>query len=860
MTRRRAAAVAPVLALALVGVLPGTAGATTAVQTLAPGPVVPAAAPLEPTAGDPGEATVEELPVDGVAPEALETLDVPVADVDGTSPAGPPGAAGSDEHGHALSGETGDGELAVLSHLEETAPFDVVGVTWDDPQAVVDRVLLRVRAGDTWSDWFEMEAIDGGAGEESAEIGEGRGGTDPLVAVGSDGVQVRVETADGEPPAGLRVVLVDGGDDATAAASATTAAVKRSVAVDRVTAAAPKVAAATPGRSADALRPALVTRATWGANESMRGPMDTNATVNSMVVHHTVNANGYSRGDVPAIVRGIFNYHVKGRGWSDVGYHFLVDRFGTVYEGRHGSITGTPMGVHTGGFNTNSMGVAAIGDFRSTTPSSAMVDSIARVIAWKLGTFGRDPLGTTIAKAGSGSTSSSRPPGWRGAISVVSGHRDLASTACPGTRLYSLLPTIRLKAARLLTAVASSAPAPAASAGGSIDVLVYSDTNVTWSAHVRSFCTGAAVRTYSGGGTLRQDRMRWDLRSADGAAAAPGLYEVRIDRTVGGTAYEDRHWVEVLGPPRETYAGCDVTRLGGADRFETAVALGRSAYPSGPEVVLVNGLDTSVVDGLVASPFAVSRSAPVLLALKDSLPAATKKEIQRRGATTAWLVGGSGVLSSKLVAELKGMGVTVRRLGGGDRFDTAAAVAREMGAPDGVVIASGAQGSLIDAAGVSGAAAATGRPIVLTLAAELPTVTRRALADLDVREARVIGGDGVVAPRVVRQLTSLGVVSDRAGGSDRFGTSAAVARAFLSEVGGADIMLASGSNSSLIDSLAGGVQRKVTLLVNGAVVPPAVLDVVGDAPVERITIAGGAGVVVPAAVATLARTAGLGAW
>ena len=120
---------------------------------------------------------------------------------------------------------------------------------------------------------------------------------------------------------------------------------------------------------------------------------------------------------MPGIIRGIYAYHVQGRGWSDIGYNFLVDRFGRLWEGRFGGIDRPVIGGHTLNFNTNTFAVSAIGDFELVEPTAAIIESIAQLMAWKLGSYGRDPDRCHAR------------PGRRAAA----GHR--RASRCPGDRL-----------------------------------------------------------------------------------------------------------------------------------------------------------------------------------------------------------------------------------------------------------------------------------------------------------------------------------------------------------------------------------------------------------------------------------------
>ena len=168
--------------------------------------------------------------------------------------------------------------------------------------------------------------------------------SEPVWAGPSDAVQTRVV---GAMPADLRVDLVDPGSQRRRRRAPTAAAVTG--------------------------RPAILTRADWGADESLRlhacpsGPTYSK-TIKIGFVHHTVSSNDYSAAEVPAMIRAFYAYHVEGNGWCDVGYNFLVDRFGRIWEGRYGGIDKAVIGSHTGGFNNDSFGVAMIGDFSAVTP------------------------------------------------------------------------------------------------------------------------------------------------------------------------------------------------------------------------------------------------------------------------------------------------------------------------------------------------------------------------------------------------------------------------------------------------------------------------------------------------------------
>lgn len=193
-------------------------------------------------------------------------------------------------------------------------------------------------------------------------------------------------------------------------------------------------------------RPRIVTRRGWGANEKLRERNFVyTKRVKAAFVHHTATGNGYRCAQVPSLIRGIYRYHVKSMGWRDIGYNFLVDKCGNIYEGRAGGVAKPVLGAHTLGFNTNSMGIAVLGTYGHTKPSATAVRAVARLTAWKLGLYGANPRGKTYLKSGG---SNLYGKGRNVRLNVISGHRDGFSTECPGRQLYRKLGSARSTAAR----------------------------------------------------------------------------------------------------------------------------------------------------------------------------------------------------------------------------------------------------------------------------------------------------------------------------------------------------------------------------------------------------------------------------
>ncbi len=287
-------------------------------------------------------------------------------------------------------------------------------------------------------------------------------------------------------------------------------------------------------------------------------------------------------------------------------------------------------------------------------------------------------------------------------------------------------------------------------------------------------------------------------------------------------------------------------RVAGADRYSTAVAVARQASPAGRTVVIVSGRDANLVDGLVAGPLARSLGGPILL-VGATIPEATRVELQRRSADKAIIVGGAGAVSESVVAELTGLGLAVDRVFGKDRYATAAAVAVRVGATSGAaIVASGQPGSLADALSASGPASALARPIVLVQRDSVPPATSAALLSLGVTVTTCIGGEGVLSEAVRTALPTC----SRAGGSDRWGTSVAIADAFSGLVPAAEVTVTGGRNANLVDALGAGAMGQLVLLVPPTTPPESILAWLRRTPtITRLEVVGGTGAVPNIAIA-----------
>ena len=187
----------------------------------------------------------------------------------------------------------------------------------------------------------------------------------------------------------------------------------------------------------------LLTRVNWHCPITNFKSKPRTARVNHLIVHHTATANDAT--DWPAVVRTIWNFHAVTNGWRDLGYHYLIDPNGVMYEGRAGGAQAA--GIHFSCANTGTMGIAMLGNYLSTAPSEAALQSLKTLLATKCQQLGLDPLGASFHA----STGLKLPhiAGHLDANASRNGHV-CAGTHCPGQTLYALLPKVRAEVKKIM--------------------------------------------------------------------------------------------------------------------------------------------------------------------------------------------------------------------------------------------------------------------------------------------------------------------------------------------------------------------------------------------------------------------------
>ncbi|NNE94542.1 MAG: DUF4214 domain-containing protein [Acidimicrobiales bacterium] len=340
-------------------------------------------------------------------------------------------------------------ELDGQSEMVTVQPLDDAGRGLEHSELA----MRSRRADETWSEWTVLH-FDGEEGPDGLPGGEGGG----AASVGGMGAIGPIWV--GEGAAEVEVALLHGDAAALATEALDVPDIEPST-LDKDTFAKGAEFTLAKGAEFTLAKGAEFTLAkgtvTWGAKPQIRSNDEWGTTgfqrategcedgpryadsMRAMVVHHTVTTNSYSQDEVPKLLRGIQRFHTVTRGWCDVAYNFLVDRFGTIWEGRSGGVDRPVIGGHARGFNSNTFAVALLGQHQSNIsrpsparPSSAALQSVKALGEWKLRLHGVDPNGRTLLKNTATNGVLKHPPATYVSVPTILGHRDLGQTSCPG--------------------------------------------------------------------------------------------------------------------------------------------------------------------------------------------------------------------------------------------------------------------------------------------------------------------------------------------------------------------------------------------------------------------------------------------
>ncbi len=323
----------------------------------------------------------------------------------------------------ATDGAMAAGGWATSRVLHAPRRVSLAGIAWETGTGPRAAELRGRRRGGEWTRWVHLHSAAGHAPDGEPEARS----TDPAWLGNVDELQVRVKGS----LAGLHVhaVRVAGRGQPRAKVAQTAAPFP------------------------------ITPRAAWGADGVPPRSAPDYGVVQMAFVHHTVSANEYGPGDSAGIVLGICRYHRDANGWNDIGYNFLVDRYGQVFEGRAGGVDQAVVGAQAQGYNSNSTGVAVLGTHETVPVGDMTLGALAVLIGWKLALHCVTPTGQVTIESKGGTLNRYRS-GTPVTFERISGHRDGDSTSCPGAALYAQLPALRVAAQRVAPPPAATPPTP----------------------------------------------------------------------------------------------------------------------------------------------------------------------------------------------------------------------------------------------------------------------------------------------------------------------------------------------------------------------------------------------------------------
>lgn len=387
-----------------------------------------------------------------------------------------------------------DGSEVGFARQEITDPVAIAAVTVPagaDP----GQVFVRTVSGGTPTEWEAVPAED-----EAPASGDKTSSTVPVVVSGADAVEVAAVAA--TEPATLEVY---------------------SSTVTKADTAASDLAWASPQ---------IMSRKAWQADESLVREAYTVGVVTGAMIHHTAGTNDYTANEVPALLRAIQRYHVEGRGWNDLAYNVLVDKYGRAWEGRGGGLTKAIAGGHAWGeTNKRVFGISLMGNYEEVQPPAVMIETMNQVIAWKLALHGVNPHGSTWGSGGQDGGSTSPP--------AISGHRDENATLCPGKYVYAKFPEIRARVTQIMKEASQRfTDVPAGTPH---------EEHINWLAD-KKISTGYADGTFRPTQPVNRDAMAaFMYRLAGSPTFDPAGRQSFVDVTPTTAFYKEIEWLAATG-------------------------------------------------------------------------------------------------------------------------------------------------------------------------------------------------------------------------------------------------------------------------------------------------------------------------
>ncbi len=418
--------------------------------------------------------------------------------------------------------------------------FTSVALSWQQAAGRSPHVFLRAgETADTLRREFELHA-DHGPDPGTAEAEGARRATDPFWVGSARCLSFRIGLVRGTRIQDLRAEFVN----TSGTAGVPTA--WRSV---------PGAALEGPGvAGATANAPYWITRAGWGADESLRncGPDFADA-LKVAFVHHTATENDYLKSESDDIMRSIYHFHTQTNGWCDIAYNFLVDKYGQVFIGRYGGPSLNVIGAAQQGFNTGAVSIAAIGIYTSATAPNALTFSIKKTLGWRLDVAHLPPKGWAWMVSGGG-PNTKYPEGTGVTLNLITSHRATGYTSCPGDKLVGQLVGIRQGANDVgLPKMWRVKQTPSGGITPGVDTVHYTATgseSLNWVVTITSPTTGLPIKSFTRKGPSLD--VEWDGMEGTFPAAA-GDYPVKVTatNTKGGIARAATLVTTVLDPPNE---------------------------------------------------------------------------------------------------------------------------------------------------------------------------------------------------------------------------------------------------------------------------------------------------------------------
>ncbi len=472
---------------------------------------------------EPLRADVSTIPLDDIVSGALAS----------TPASSTPVPVVGEDHAHEppVSGPRSAPALRAAAAIPPTATesFGLVGITAAEAFDPSTRIVMRVRQDGQWLPWMEVPVSDHLPDPDTEEGRLARYVTEPVVTDEADGIQVRVDTTSGAVPADTTITLINN------PVRAEDAALGNGDPMSSARAAVP--------------RPTIITRAQWGADESLRrGTTRYSDSVKVAFVHHVVSTNNYTPAQAAQQMRNVYAWFTnpKGANVYDFGYNFMVDRFGRLFEGRAGGVDRPVIGAHTSGFNAESFAVSFLGNAETLNPDAPtrekVLDAISDLIAWKFEVHDVNPLGSAVlTSAGPGpgqGTTSLYWPGEKVTSKTIAGHGDIGSTTCPGEFLRPTPNHIRLavsaRQGRNFFPPSTSGDRVPWGTGGSITLSPRSNGPMQATLTISNAC-GDPVRTLEASTSVAATvPFTWNLRDSKGKVVPPGLYTFEITASSEG--------------------------------------------------------------------------------------------------------------------------------------------------------------------------------------------------------------------------------------------------------------------------------------------------------------------------------------